>query len=129
MDISILFQIILLAILYGSFTGGSVVLTGDRSLISGSITFNNIIKMVFDWRFITAMALAVGSRFTFVYINNRLLSVPTLAKNSTTITTFITATSYIFIIAANTMFLKEKLSPSQILGAGLILGGVVFMLR
>jgi drug/metabolite transporter (DMT)-like permease len=129
MDINIFFQIGILVILFGVFTGASVVLTGDRSLISGSISPANIIKMILDWRFIVAMALAVGSRFTFIYINNRLLSIPSLAKNSTTITTFITAISYIFIIVANTLILKERLSINQFIGAGLILGGIFFMLK
>ena len=125
----ILFQIIILVLLFGVFTGASIALTGDRSLISGNASLNNLIKIVFDWRFIWSMILALGSRFTFIFINNRLLSIPSLAKNSTTITTFITAISYLFIIAANYVFLKERITNFQILGATLIIGGIIFMLK
>jgi drug/metabolite transporter (DMT)-like permease len=122
-------NIILLTIFFGFITAVSIVLTGNRSLISGNITVKNFFRMIFDWRFIFAMILAVSSRFTFIYINNLLLRIPTLARNSTTITTFITALSYVFIIAANYIFLGERLSLQQIAGAGLIIGGIMLMVK
>jgi drug/metabolite transporter (DMT)-like permease len=111
------------------FTATSIVLTGDRGLISGTITPKNFLRLIFDWRFIFAMALAIGSRFTFIWINNSLLKIPSLAQNSTTITTFITASSYIFIIAANFIVLKEQLSLQQFFGAALIFTGIIFIVR
>jgi len=122
-------NVALLTILFGIFTAASIVLTGNRGLISGDIVGGNFFRMIFDWRFILAMILAVGSRFTFIYINNTLLRFPALARNSTTITTFITALSYVFIIAANYIFLRERLSLQQIAGAGLIMGGIILMIK
>ena len=75
-----------------------------------------------------AMVLAVGSRFTFIYINHLLLGVPSLAKNSTTITALITAFSYLFIILANYWILKETITINQIAGAVLIVAGIVIIL-
>lgn len=120
--------ILFLMILYGGVSAASVVITGDRRLISGNLTGNNFLRLVFDWRFILAMLLALGSRFTFIFINNTLLKIPDLAKNSTTITTFITASSYIFIIAANFIFLQERLTLQQTIGAGLVLAGIIVMM-
>lgn len=120
--------ILLFIFLYGVFSAASVVITGDRRLISGNLTGNDFFRMILDWRFILAMILAVGSRFTFIFINNTLLKIPNLAKNSTTITTFVTASSYVFIIAANFIFLQERLTLQQTLGAGLVLAGIIVMM-
>jgi drug/metabolite transporter (DMT)-like permease len=120
--------ILLLIILYGVFSAASVVITGDRRLISGNLTGNDFLRLIVDWRFILAMILAVGSRFTFIFINNSLLKIPDLAKNSTTITTFITASSYIFIIAANFIYLQERLTLQQSIGTGLVLAGIIVMM-
>jgi drug/metabolite transporter (DMT)-like permease len=117
-----------LVILFSLFTAVSVLLTGDRSLISGNLAGINLLNMMFNWRFIVAMVLAVGSRFAFIFINNHLLSIPSLSKNSTTITAFITSFSYIFIIAANYIFLNERLSPAQIAGAVMIIGGILLII-
>jgi drug/metabolite transporter (DMT)-like permease len=122
-------DVVLLTILFGIISAASIVLTGNRGLISGDIVGRNFFRMIFDWRFILAMVLAVGSRFTFIYINNTLLKIPALARNSTTITTFITALSYVFIIVANYIFLRERLSLQQIAGAGLIVGGILLMVK
>ena len=97
-------QIVIATILFGIFASASIVLTGDRALISGNDSGKNLIRMLWDWRFILSMALAVGSRFTFIYLNSMLLKIPALAQNSTTITSFITAFGYIFIILANYFF-------------------------
>jgi drug/metabolite transporter (DMT)-like permease len=125
----IMLQIVIATILFGILAASSIVLTGDRALISGDIIGKNILKMLLDWRFILSMALAVGSRFTFIYLNSAVLKIPALAKNSTTITSFITAFGYIFIILANYFFLKERLTPQQIIGASLIMSGIFLMVK
>lgn len=120
--------ILLLIILYGFFSAASVAITGDRRLISGNLTGSDFLRLIIDWRFILAMILAVGSRFTFIFINNTLLKIPEFAKNSTSITTIITASSYIFIIAANFIYLQERLTLQQSIGAGLVLVGIIVMM-
>lgn len=119
----------ILIILYGVFSAASIVFTGNRELISGDLSWKTVSHLLLDWRFIFAMVLAIGARFTFIYINNTLLKVPELAKNSTTITTFVTASSYIFIIGANLIFLSERLTLQQALGATLVLIGIIVMLK
>lgn len=121
--------ILLLIFLYGVFSAASIVITGDRRLISGNLTGNDFLRLIFDWRFLLAMLLAIGSRFTFVFINNSLLKFPNLANNSTTITTFITASSYIFIIAANFLFLNERLTVQQAVGATLVMIGIIVIMK
>jgi drug/metabolite transporter (DMT)-like permease len=121
--------IVILIIVFSIFNATSIVFTGNRGLISGQILGTDFFRLIFDWRFIFAMILAVGSRFTFIYINNLLLKIPNLANNSTTITSFVTAFSFVFIIVANYFFLNERLTIQQITGAFLIIGGVVLMLK
>ena len=122
-------QIVIATILFGIFASASIVLTGDRTLISGNDSGKNLIRMLWDWRFILSMALAVGSRFTFIYLNSILLKIPALTRNSTTITSFITAFGYIFIILANYLFLKERLTIQQLAGASMIMGGIFLMVK
>jgi drug/metabolite transporter (DMT)-like permease len=119
-------QVFLLALLFNVATAFSIVLTGDRALISGNL-LKNFWGILFSWKFILAMVLAILSRFLFIIINNQLLKIPTLAPSSTTITVFITATSYIFIVATNLLILHERISGLQYLGIGLILVGVVVL--
>jgi len=121
-------QIVIATILFGILAAASIVLTGDRTLISGS-GVGNLIRMLWDWRFILSMALALASRFTFIYLNITLLKIPALARNSTTITSFITAFGYVFIILANYFFLKERLTTQQLVGASMIMSGIFLMVK
>jgi drug/metabolite transporter (DMT)-like permease len=120
-------QVILLTLLFDLATGFSIVLTGDRSMISGNL-FNHFFQILLNWKFILAMILAVGSRLFFILINNQLLKIPTLAKNSTTITVFITASSYIFIILLNYFFLNERITLQQIIGSIIVVAGVIVIM-
>jgi uncharacterized membrane protein len=120
--------IIILALLFGLFSAFSVVLTGNRALISGSFDFLHAIKLITDWRFLLSMVLALASRLSFILINNQLLKNPTYAKNSTTITAAITSTGYILLVLFNFIFLSEKLSLVQLLGMGLIIAGVIIVM-
>lgn len=124
-----MYTLIGLTVLFGIFSAASIVFTGDRGLISGNLQGSNFIHLILDKRFIIAMILAVGSRFTFIFINNTLLQMPEFAKNSTTITSFITAISYVFIIVANYIFLHERLTVTQIIGAGLVMVGIAIMVK
>lgn len=120
--------IIGLALLFGLFSAFSVVLTGNRSLISGPIDFLHAIKLFTDWRFLLSMVLALASRLSFILINNQLLKDPSYAQNSTTITAAITATGYILLVLFNFIFLSERLSLAQLLGMGLIIAGVIVVM-
>ena len=86
-------------------------------------------NLIFHWKFIASMACAVISRFSFILINNSLLKIPSLAENSTTITSFITAIGFIFIMIANYLFLNERITVQQGVGALIILLGMGIMLR
>lgn len=121
-------QIISLIVIFGVLSAASIVLSGNRGLLSGELSWKYFLKLLLDFRFIIAMILALGSRFTFIFINNLLMKVPDLAENSTTITAFITASSYVFIIAANFIFLNERLTFQQTIGSVLVLAGIVVMM-
>ena len=108
-------------------TALSMALTGNRDLISGNY-FAKLPAIILDWRFILSMALAVCSRFLFIWINSTLLIIPSLAKNSTTITVFVTTISYIFIIITNSVMLQESLSLKQYSGAAIVIIGIFVML-
>lgn len=108
----------------------SIVLIGDRSLISGNLLqLQNAMGLLLSWKFILAMVAAVFTRLSFVMLNNSLLKIPKLAQASTTICIFITLISLIFVVIANYIFLDERFSLNQILGALIIMIGVLFMFR
>jgi drug/metabolite transporter (DMT)-like permease len=108
----------------------SIVLLGDRTLISGDLFhFENIIRLILNWKFIVAMGLAVITRISFIMLNNSLLKIPRLANVSTSICTFITLLSLIFILLANFFFLNEKLNLQQALGALIVLAGIAIMVK
>lgn len=117
-------------IIYCIANTGSIVLLGDRSLISGNLMqIESIIRLIFNWKFMLAMMLAVLTRVSFIMINNSLLKIPRLASASTSISTFATLLSLIFILIANYYFLNEKLNMQQAIGAFIVLVGVSIMVR
>lgn len=117
-------------IIYCLSTAFSIVLLGDRNLISGNLlSIDSILKLLFNWKFILAMALAIFSRISFILLNNSFLKVPKLASISTTLTTFVTLISLLFIVIANNVFLHEKLNAQQVFGGIIILIGVSIMIK
>ena len=125
MDQNIL-KLIILTLVFCIVTSTSIVLTGNRELISGDL-FSKFFKILLDWRFILAFCLSVVSRLSFIFINNTLLSIPNLAKSSTTVTVFITSISYFFTVVLNVIFLNESLTQKQWGGALLVIIGVVLL--
>ena len=122
--------IIFWTIVYCFSTAFSIVLMGDRNLISGNLLNTEaILKLLFNWKFILAMALAIFSRISFILLNNSFLKVPRLAAISTTLTTFVTLASLIFIVIANSFFLHEKLNTQQMIGGVIMLVGVSLMIK
>ncbi|MEJ5994700.1 hypothetical protein WG904_09760 [Pedobacter sp. Du54] len=108
----------------------SIVLIGDRSLISGNLLdIDNILRLIFNWKFILAMIFAVICRISFIMLNNALLKIPKLANTSTTITTFATLLSLVFVVFANYFFLNEKLNLNQVIGAFIVLAGLAIMVK
>lgn len=122
--------IIFWTLVYCLCTAFSIVLMGDRNLISGNLFESNaILKLLLNWKFILAMALAIFSRISFILLNNSFLKVPRLASISTTLTTFITIISIIFVVVANYVFLQEKLTIQQMFGGAIILMGAAIMIK
>lgn len=112
-------------ILFAVTSSLSVVLTGDRALLSGNLlSVEGILRLLFNWRFVAAMALALVSRMLFVLINSKAAAIPSLSDSATTVTTLITAFAYPVIVLANYWFLDERVSPRQIVGASLIVAGI-----
>jgi drug/metabolite transporter (DMT)-like permease len=124
------FQIIIFTLFFCLATAGSIVLLGDRSLISGNLfSLKKLIIIALNWRFILAIFLAFAARISFILINNNLLKIPRLANNSTTATAFITTIAYLFVMAANWMFLDERFTPTQLVGCGIILLGICLVVK
>lgn len=123
-------QIFLWLLLYCLFTAASIVLIGDRNLISGNLfNTNSFMHLLLSWKFILAMCFAVFSRLSFVLLNNCFLKVPRLAHIATTLTTFVTVLSFVFIVVANYFFLHEKLNMQQATGAIIIIVGTIIMMK
>lgn len=119
-----MFQIFALTILFSLTTVASVVLIGGRDLIGVQMSFINILKIIFGWQFILGAIFAFFSRLIFMMINSSVYKIPELAVSSTTITTFITSISLIFVAIANYYFLGERINAVQGLGAFVILIGI-----
>jgi drug/metabolite transporter (DMT)-like permease len=120
-------QVIVLALLFNLATAFSIALTGDRSIVSGNMAAH-FWQILFNWKFILAMVLAVLSRLLFMLINNQLLKIPSLADNSTTVTVFLTASSYVFIILVNFLILNEHLTLQQIIGSVVVIAGIFIIM-
>lgn len=124
-----LFIISALVLLYCLTTAFSIVLLGDKGLLSKNLLQpKNIILLILNWKFILSMALAIMARISFTLINNLLLKIPHYAGFATTLSVFITLLSIIFILLANHFILKESLNLKQVIGACIVLTGVFIML-
>ena len=111
-------------------TAASITLVGDRGLLGGKVwSFRQVLALLIDWRFVTSMVLAVMARGFFVATNVAILRDERLAPAATTVTTFVTASAYLFVVAANWLFLGEALTPRQMCGAAIIMAGIVVMTR
>lgn len=115
-------------IVYCAAASASIVLLGDRTLLSGNLfSVSGIMALVTNWRFVTAMALALVARLSFTMVNAEVLKMPRLQTAATTITTFVTAISFLAIVAANVVFLKERLTLNHGIGALLVIIGIGVM--
>ncbi len=123
-------EIIFWLLVYCFSSAISIVLVGDRNLISGNLFKNYaLINLLFNWKFILAMFFAIFSRLSFVFLNNSFLKIPRLAPISTTLTTLVTLLSLVFIVLANYFFLNEKLNMQQVIGAAFIIIGIIILTR
>lgn len=124
-----MFQICILVILFYLSSSFSMMLMGDRTLIFGNIlNFQSLIKIIFLWKFILAMFLAVLSRIFHILTNSAMLKIPSLAQNATTISTFVMLVSFIFVVVVNYIFLGKVLNFKQWMGALVIVFGVYIIL-
>lgn len=123
-------EISILVLIFSVAGASMTVLLGDRNLLSGNLLdWNKFLSIIFHWRFIAAFLCAFIARYSFMILNAQLLKIPSLAQNSTTIAGLITAVGAIFVILANYVFLGERISFQQGLGAILILAGVWVVLK
>lgn len=120
-------EVLLWTILFTVATVISIVFTGSRSIVSGTIDLPRMAAILVDWHFLVGVGFAFVSRICFLLVNNSLLRVPGLDAGATTITAFITSIALVGVVAANYVFLGERLTPQQILGAIVILVGIVLM--
>ena len=111
-------------------TAGSIALLGDRQLISGNLfEYKNFIHLVTHYKFLFAVLFALLARLSFIFMNNSLLGIERLSHNSTTITALVSSVAFVFITLANYIFLHERLSIHQIIGAGFIMTGIWFVVK
>jgi hypothetical protein len=125
-----MYSVITWTFIYSIATAVSIVLLGQRDLISGNLfDLKKILFLITNWKFIISMIAALFARVAFILTNNALLKIPSLAQSSTTITTFITLFCLILVVIANIIFLKERINVGQGAGATLIMIGIWMMLR
>jgi drug/metabolite transporter (DMT)-like permease len=122
-------QLIALTALFSLSTVVSILLLGSRSIVGGDMTGARIVHILLSWQFILGAVFAFAARLFFLMINNVLFKIPHLSASSTTVTTLISNVALLFVIAANYLFLDERLSPVQGIGSALILLGVFLVAR
>ena len=123
-------DVIFWTLIYSIATAFSIVLLGQRDLISGNLLdLKRLFLLIINWKFIVSMLFALTARMAFVMTNSSLLKIPRLADSSTTITTFITLFCLILVVIANIIFLKEKINVAQGVGAAMIMIGIWIMLK
>jgi len=123
-------DVILWTIIFSISSATSITLLGQRDLISGNLfEIRKVVSILLDWRFLLSMIFALFSRFSFMMTNNALLKVSRLANASTTITTFVTLISLIFIVITNYIFLKERFNISQVIGGLIVIVGVFILMK
>ena len=123
-------RVLIISVMFAVSSAASITLLGDRKLISGEMTkLQWWITVLFSWRFILAMILALVARLSFTMMNSALLYVPALSRNATSVAALLTALAYIVIIISNYIFLNERLSLQQIVGMGVIIAGVALVVN
>jgi len=119
--------IIFWMIIYAVVVAASIIFIGKP--IEGALNIKSLLKLLLDWRFLLGGFLALGARFIFVVINNLASKHPNLSDAHLTVAALATMGSIVAIILANSIFLNEQLRPIQLVGAALIIGGVMLALR
>lgn len=123
-------QVIIWTIIFSFASSLSIVLLGQRDLFSRNLLdIKNLLLLLMNWKFILSMILALFSRYSFMIINSSLLKIPRLANSATTITAFITSMSLILVVIMDFIILKERPALNQLIGAVIILFGVLIILR
>ncbi|MEI6650195.1 MAG: hypothetical protein WCL23_02040 [Candidatus Moraniibacteriota bacterium] len=122
-------NVIILTVLFSITTVISILCLGSRSIIGGSMDFASIVRILFGWQFLLGAFFAFFSRLLFMMINGAIYRIPELAGSSTTVTTFITSVSLIFVALANYYFLDERISLTQGIGAFVIMIGIFLISR
>ena len=122
-------SIVALCVAFGLATAASIALLGDRQLLQGkTLSIESAETLLSDWRLWISLALGVLARVIFVATNVLMLLDVRWSESATTLTAFVTATAYIFVIVFNHILLGEVLSRQQFLGAALVMGGIVLMM-
>lgn len=123
-------SVILWTIVFSITTAFSITLLGDRSLISGNLfSLEGLLNLFFNWKFILSMFFALSARIAFILVNNSILKIPRFEVNATTITAFVTAIAYVFVIISNYFFLGERINLNQGIGASIMLLGMFILFK
>jgi drug/metabolite transporter (DMT)-like permease len=117
-------NVFILTVLFSITTVVSILCLGSRSILGSSMDLPSIIRILFGWQFLTGAFFAFLSRLLFMMINSGLYKIPQLSESSTTVTTFVTSVSLIFVAIANYYFLGERISVTQGIGAFIIMIGI-----
>jgi len=112
---------------YAIVVAASIIFIGKP--IEGQLQLKSLLSLLIDWRFLLGGVLALGARFVFVIINNLASKEAALANAHLTIAALATQISILAIILANAIFLGEQLRPIQIVGAVVIVVGVMLVFK
>lgn len=122
--------LVALCVGFGLATAASITLLGDRQwLAKSSLSLSGIAALLGDWRLWLSMAFALLARMLFIGTNVVLSRDPRFQQASTTITTFVTASAYLFVLVANWYVLGEVVTRQQMVGAIVVVIGIVVMTR
>lgn len=119
----------LLIFFYSAVTALSIYYLGHLRLFVDKLNLNNLFIAVFNFPFWLGLFFALLARLTFIVINSQLSTSPTTHNANTTITFVVTLSSVIAVVVLNFVLLHEKLTLNQIIGATIVVLGIVWMVR
>lgn len=122
-----LLSLILMSVAFCVVSAASIVFLGSRDFIKGQMSFDRLVTIAFDWRFLVGALLAFVARFLFVWTNNLVDKVEGLAARSTTVTTIVNSLAVVVVVVFNVIFLGEELRAVHVLGVALVVVGLVLV--
>ena len=118
-----------LILIYSILVALSIYSLSSLKLFLEAINVKNVLNLFLNLPFWLGLFFALGARIVFVIINSQLSELDITQNANTTITFIVTLSSVVAVVVLNYFLLQEKLTFNQLIGAIIIVGGILLMFR